>query len=96
MLKTKLRVREVAVLMSHLLGAGASNANIDSIYFLTKNIAKGTAGCWDGRLCGTLKCALIWVIYLIYKRNLLIINHILEIVISLDVYCYLHNYPVMY
>ena len=41
--------------MSHLLGAGASNANIDSIYFLTKNVANDKAGCWDGRLCATVE-----------------------------------------
>ena len=41
--------------MSHLLGVDASNANIDSIYFLTKNGAKATTGCRDGRLCGTVE-----------------------------------------
>ena len=35
-------------------------------------------------------------ISLIYKRNLKIINHIFVISIGLDVYCYLHNYPVVY
>jgi hypothetical protein len=43
-----------------------------------------------------LKCSLLRAISLIYKRNLKITNHILAIVISLDVYCYLHNYPVVY
>ena len=41
--------------MSHLLGVDASNANIDSIYFLTKNGANATTGCWEGKLCGTVE-----------------------------------------
>ena len=43
-----------------------------------------------------LKCSLLRAISLIFKRNLKITNHILVIVISLEVYCYLHNYPVVY
>ena len=45
----------VAVLMSHLLGADDSNANIDSIYLLTKSVANDKAGCGDGRLCATVE-----------------------------------------
>ena len=42
-------MRVVAVLMSHLLGAGASNADINPIYFLEAN---GADGCRQGTLCG--------------------------------------------
>ena len=45
----------VAVLMSHLMGAEYSNANIDSIYFFTKNVANDKAGCGDGRLCAAVE-----------------------------------------
>ena len=51
-------MREVAVLMSHLLGAGASNANVDAIYFQTANGADspdGANGCWQETLCGGIK-----------------------------------------
>ena len=41
--------------MSHLLGVVASNANIDSIYFLTKNGANATTSCQNGRLCGMVE-----------------------------------------
>jgi len=48
----------VAVLMSHLLGAGASNADINLIYFLTANGADGADGangCRQDTLCGGIK-----------------------------------------
>jgi len=41
--------------MSHLLGADDSNANIDSIYLLTKSVANDKAGCGDGRLCAAVE-----------------------------------------
>ncbi len=48
----------VAVLMSHLLGAGASNANVDAIYFPTANGADGADGangCRQDTPCGGIK-----------------------------------------
>ena len=43
-----------------------------------------------------LKHALILAISLIYNRKLTINIYILVIGVSLDVYCYLDNYPVVY
>ena len=48
----------VAVLMSHLLGADASNTNVDAIYFLTANgadDADGANGCRQDTPCGGIK-----------------------------------------
>ena len=48
----------VAVLMSHLLGADASNANVDAIYFPTANGADGADGangCRQDTPCGGIK-----------------------------------------
>ena len=48
----------VAVLMSHLLGADASNTNVDAIYFPTANGADGADGangCRQDTLCGGIK-----------------------------------------
>ena len=45
----------VAVLMSHLLGADASNTNVDAIYFPTANGADGANGCRQDTLCGGIK-----------------------------------------
>lgn len=48
----------VAVLMSHLLGADASNTNVDAIYFLTANGADGADGangCRQDTPCGGIK-----------------------------------------
>ena len=45
----------VAVLMSHLLGADASNTNVDAIYFPTANGADGADGangCRQDTPCG--------------------------------------------
>ena len=44
--------------MSHLLGAGASNANVDAIYFHTANGADspdGANGCRQDTPCGGIK-----------------------------------------
>ena len=44
--------------MSHLLGAVASNANVDAIYFLTANgadDADGADGCRQDTLCGGIE-----------------------------------------
>ena len=48
----------VAVLMSHLLGADASNTNVDAIYFPTANGADGADGangCRQDTPCGGIK-----------------------------------------
>jgi hypothetical protein len=45
----------VAVLMSHLLGADASNANVDAIYFPTADGADGANGCRQDTPCGGIK-----------------------------------------
>jgi len=48
--KTKLRLCVLATLMSDVLGADASNGDINPIYFLTANDADSPDGCRQGTL----------------------------------------------
>ena len=60
--KTKLRLCVVATLMADVLGADASNGDVDAIYFLTANGADGADGadgCRQGTLCSGVEALTI-------------------------------------